>query len=249
MSVLLNTRIVQVQTAQNPYKFVSDDSDLGGVSRVHLKSVIVPNTEYNVNSKTAAVDITAADMLPVGDVPLGQYNITEYLAALKIVLDVAAAPNTFLITQNSLTKKLLFVKSGGSQFTIGLESDSARLIGQRAAKTSVVLVLTCDAIPDLSGMRLVVFKSYVLGKWKISSGDTASEKKKSNVLGSNPMTAPFGGVLKVEQTEETLDSHYFSAYKNASAFDISLVDEDDELLELNGTEWILEFEMHIRGNQ
>jgi len=249
MSVLLNTRLVQVVTARNPFKFSSDDPDLGQVHRVHLKTAIVPNTEYNVNSKSKSIDITAGDMLAVADLPEGQYNITELIAALKVVLDVAAAPNTFTITQSALTKKLTFVKSAGNEFTVGVESDVARLIGQRLAKTSVGLTMTSDGIPDLSGMRLVVFKSFTLGKFKISGGDTALESRKTNVLGSTPMTAPFGGVLKDEQTEETLDSHYFAGYKNISRFDISLVDEDDELLELNNVEWLLELEVHVKGNQ
>lgn len=246
-AVLPNTRIIQIVTNQNPFQFVSGDGDLGQVHRVHLKSMIVPNTEYNVNSKTKAISITAGDMAAVGDIPEGQYNIVEYMAALKVVLDVAANPNTFTITQSALTKKLTFVKSAGNQFTITNESDSRRLIGQASAKTSTALSLVTDGIPDLSGLRMVGIRSYTLGKFKISEGDTVAEKRKTNVLGGLPMTAAFGGILKIEEDESTLNAVYFSGYKNVSNFDIELVDETGAGIELNGAEWIVTMEIHIMG--
>ena len=243
-----NTRIVQVVTNKNPFRFVSQDSDLGQVHRVHLKTLIVPNTEYNVNYKSNKVALTASDMIAVADIPVGNYDIPDFLDALKTVLDVAGSPNTFAITQNALTKKITFVKSAGAEFTIGNESKMKRLIGQSSSKTSSGLSLECDGIPDLSGMRLVVINSYNLGKFKISQGDTKLESRKTSCLGSQPMTAGFGGVLKLEQDEDTLDSIYFAGYKNISDFDISLTDENSELLELNNTEWIIELECHVRGS-
>ena len=169
------------------------------------------------------------------------------MAALKVVLDVAANPNTFTITQSALTRKLTFVKSAGNQFTIGSESDSRRLLGQSAAKTSAALSLVTDGIPDLSGLRMVAVRSYTLGKFKISEGDTAAESRKTNILGGLPMTAEFGGILKVEEDESTLNAVYFSGYKNISNFDIELVDETGSCVELNGAEWIVMFEIHVLG--
>jgi hypothetical protein len=248
MAVLPNTRIIQIQSNSNPFRFVSSDTDLGQVHRVHLKSFILPNTEYNLNSKTNRVVITATDMLPVGNIPQGQYTISDLLTALKLVLDVASAPNTFTITQSPLTRKLTFVKSGGSQFTIGYESPIARIIGQHTAKTSVALSLTTNSIPDLSGLRMAVINSYTLGRFMISEGDTPEESQKSNVLGALPMTAIFGGTLKYESDESTLNATYFNGYKNVSNFDIALVDSTGGLLELNGCEFIMSLEAHILGS-
>jgi hypothetical protein len=248
MAVLTNTRFLQIVTNTNPFRFVSDDGDLGQVHRVHLKTLIVPNTEYNVNSKTDGVSITAADMIAVPSVPQGQYStLTAYLDALKVVLDVAAAPNTFAITQNPLTNKLTFVKSAGAEFTIAAESEQQRLIGQSRQKTSVGLSLTCDAIFDLSGMRNIVIQSFTLGKFLIAEGDTPAEAIKSVVLGTVSMDADFGNVLKRDETEETLNYASFAGYKNISSFDVSLVDEFGLLLELNNAEWLLQLEVHIQG--
>jgi hypothetical protein len=249
MASLPNTRLVQIQSNKNPFRFVSADTDLGQVHRVHLKSFILPNTEYNVNSKTNTVAITGADMLAVANLPLGQYNITDLLNALKVVLDVASAPNTFTVSQSPLTKKLIFTKSGGAEFTIAYESPFARIVGQHSLKTSVGLTLTTESIPDLSGLRLATISSYTLGRHQISEGDTPAESQKTNILGALPMTAPFGGLLKYESDESTLNATYFSNYHNVSNFDIALVDSDGELIELNGTEWLISLEMHILGAQ
>lgn len=247
MTTLPNTRLVQIQSNNNPFRFVSSDTDLGQVHRVHLKSFVLPNTEYNLNSKTNKVIITSADMLTVGAIPQGQYNITQFLDALKIVLDVAAAPNTFTITQSTLTKKLIFTKSAGAEFTVGLESPVARLIGQHKLKTSIGLTLETNSIPDLSGLRMAVISSYTLGRFMISEGDTAAESVKNTVLGALPMTASFGGILKYESDESTLNATYFNGYKNISNFDITLVDSDGEVIELNGAEWIISLEVHVVG--
>ena len=245
MSLLPNTRICQIVSRTNPVTFRSGDIDLGQVSRVHLKTVIIPNTEFNVNSKTSKIVITSADMTPISFVPLGQYTSSAYLDALAIVLS-DAGPFPFTVTQDPNTFKITFTNAGGTEFTIE-PSGSSRLTGQHKSKTSIGLVLDGDSIPDFSGMRLVVFQSYTLGKFKISSS-VDSKIVKTVVLGSEPMTASFGGVLKVEQTEETLDSHYFNGYHNCANFDMLLTDENSQPLELNGCEWILEFEMHCKGS-
>jgi hypothetical protein len=248
MATLPNTRIVQIQTNQNPFRFVSQDTDLGQVHRVHLKSCIVPNTEYNINNKTSGVGITSADMIAVAPVPVGQYTLATYLAALKVVLDVAAAPNTFTVVQDLLTRKLIFTKSAGAEFSILKESSFGRLIGQHNLISSVGLTLTTESIPDLSGMRIVLFGSYTLGRFQISEGDTKEESQKTNILGALPMSSKFGELLKFESDESTLNSSYFAGYKNISNFDISLTDSDGELLELNGTEWLLSLEIHTKGS-
>tara|TARA_R110000782_G_scaffold132466_3_gene224527 strand:+ start:1111 stop:1845 length:735 start_codon:yes stop_codon:yes gene_type:complete len=243
MPTLPNTRIVQIVSNTNPTVFRSGDIDLGQVSRVHLKTLIIPNTEYNVNSKTDAVVIDGVSVV----VPQGQYNIDAYLTALKTQLDIASAPNTFTVAQNPNTFRLVFTKSGGAEFTI-MKSPASRLIGQHSTKTSVGLTLTTDGIPDLSGMRLVVFQSYTLGKFKISSLAGSTDTVKTVVLGGEPMSVPFGQVLKSESTEETLDSHYFNGYHNCSNFDMLLTDENGDALELNGSEFIISFEMHVKGS-
>ena len=248
MTTLPNTRIVQIQTNKNPFNFISQDTDLGQVHRVHLKSCIVPNTEYNVNNKTSGVGIIAADMLAVAPVPVGQYTLTNYLVALKVVLDVAAAPNTFTITQNPLTRKLTFTKSAGASFSITKESPFSRLVGQHNLITSVGLTLTTESIPDLSGMRIVLFESYTLGRAQISGGDTTAESQKINILGALPMTEKFGELLKYESDESTLNSTYFAGYKNISNFNVRLSDSDGELLELNETEWLISLECHTIGS-
>ena len=154
-----------------------------------------------------------------------------------------------MITQDTLTLKLTFVKSGGLEFTISAESPLRRLIGQSKSKTSVGLLLECDSVFDLSGTRLVVLQSFVLGKFKISEGDTAEESQKSNVVGSVAMNGKFGDVLRVNETEETLNYTSFAGFKQTNAFDLALVDETGELLELNNTEWIAEFEAHVAGSR
>ena len=87
-------------------KFQTNDSDLHGVNRIHLKTSIIPNTQYNINTKNNIINIICDDMKTVEPIPVGQYTTTTFTEALKIVLDVAAFPNTFTIIVDPLTYKI-----------------------------------------------------------------------------------------------------------------------------------------------
>ena len=222
-------------------KFQSNDSDLHGINRIHLKTSIIPNTQYNINTKNNRLVIVSGDMLEVPALPVGQYNITTYIAALTTALNIAAVPNTFAVTVDNLTHKLILTKSGGAEFTIAERSLNPMyvVIGQNDEKTSTGLILQLDNIYNLSGLRHVYIESFTLGKSLL----TGSVKKYS-VIADIPITVPFGYFQSDTFSEETLNVVYYRGYKNVSNFSINLVDEFGLPLELNGGHFSLVFEIH-----
>lgn len=222
-------------------KFQSNDSDLHGINRIHLKTSIIPNTQYNINTKNNKLVLICADMAEIAPIPVGQYNITTYIEALLLVLNAAAAPNIFNITVNNLTHKLTLFKSGGAEFTIPDKRYNPMyiVIGQNEEKTSSTLILPLDNIYNLSGLRHVYIESYTLGKSLL----TGSAKKYS-VIADIPITVPFGYFQSDIHTEETLNVVYYRGFKSISSFNLSLVDEMGLPLELNGAHFALVFEIH-----
>ena len=223
-------------------KFQSNDSDLHGINRIHLKTSIIPNTQYNINTKNNLLKIKWDDMNgPVEPLPVGQYTITTFIAALKTQLDIAGAPSTFEIIADPLTYKLTIVKTGGGEFTIDPKNDNPMflVIGQIVEKTSIGGILQCDNMYNLSGLRHVYIESFTLGKSLL----TGSVKKYS-IIADIPINVPFGVYQSDTFSEETLNVVYYRGFKNISNFAIRLVDEGGELLELNGAPFSLVFEIH-----
>jgi hypothetical protein len=222
-------------------KFQSNDSDLHGINRIHLKTSIIPNTQYNINTKNNLLQIMWDDMGgPIAPVPVGQYTIVQFIDALKTKLDIIASPETFDIIADPITYKLTFVKSAG-EFTIAGKNDNPMflVIGQIVEKTSVGGILQCDNMYNLSGLRHVYVESFTLGKSLL----TGSVKKYS-IIADIPITVPFGAYQSDTFSEETLNVVYYRGFKNISNFAIRLVDEGGELLELNGAPFSLVFEIH-----
>jgi len=245
-----NVRLLRItNNEQSPFSsgtassisFQSNDSDLHGINRIHLKTSIIPNTQYNINNKNNTLNLTSVDMKTIDPIPIGQYTITTFIAALKVVLDIAAAPNTFTITPDPLTFKIIIVKSGGAQFTIQDKSVNPMFmaIGQNIVKTSVGNVLQCNNIYNLSGLRHVYIESFTLGKSLL----TGSIKKYA-VVADVPITVPFGSFQNDIYNENTLNVIFYRGYKNISNFNMRLVDEFGDLCEFNGAPFTLVFEIH-----
>jgi hypothetical protein len=225
-------------------RFQTNDYDLHGITKCYLKTAIIPNTQYNVYSKNNTLNILCADMIQVQPIPVGQYNITTFINALKVVLDVAAFPRIFTINIDPLTYKLTFIKSGGAEFTIFDKTYNPMylLIGQDINKTSVGLTLQSDNMYNISGLRHIYIESQILGK-QLCTGATS---RKFNIIGDIPIEnwTPFGSYQTNSFSEETMNVTFFRGAKNISTLNISLCNEYGHPLELNGLPFTLIFELH-----
>lgn len=222
-------------------KFQSNDSDLHGINRIHLKTSIIPNTQYNINSNNNTLMIMWNEMSgPVPPIPVGQYTIVTFMAALETALNSVATVGVFTVTSDPLTYKII-ITTTGPNFIIADKSLNPMylVIGQDTQATSVGGVLQCANIYNLSGLRHVYIESFTLGKSLL----TGSVKKYS-MIADIPIRVPFGTFQSDTYTEESLDAVYYRGFKNISSFQINLVDEFGNALELNGGAWTLVFEIH-----
>lgn len=225
--------------------FRTNDQDLHGIHRIIMKSAIVPNSHYNINRYNNILKIDGPDMLQPTLIEQGQYNMSQFLVAIKQVLDVAASPYTFQITQDPITRKLMFVKSGGAEFTLYGKASGNKMWRESGCKldvTSVGLVAFSSAIPDLSGLRQVYIESLIAGQ-QVMTGDD----NKYSALGNILMDVPFGAYKKIEFDEQTLNQVTFRGPKNISRIDLRFTDDQNRELSFNGLDFILIFEVHSVG--
>jgi len=224
----------------------SNDSDLHQIHKIHLKTIIFPNSSYNINEYTNTIKITSSDMITVLPIANGQYNLDSYLLALKEKLDLASFPNTFIITQDQITKKLIFKKSGGAQFKLnGKDSGNNqwRESGCKKDVDSIGLTAISSSMPDLSGLRHVYIESITSGK-TLLTGNVA----KYSVIADFSISVPFGSFQTLEFDEITLNQVTYRGFKQLSKMDIRLTDDFNRNLDLNGLDWIIILEAHSRGS-
>ncbi len=109
---LRESRLVRIdnrdRTSGSLYNFTVNFNDylLHNVQRMLLKSVYIPNTQYNVNSNKNELVYDAGAGTQTITVTPGQYNLTELMAELTTEFAGAVPPVTFGYTFDTNTSKL-----------------------------------------------------------------------------------------------------------------------------------------------
>jgi hypothetical protein len=229
---------VNLSNIPNSYTFSSGDRDLHQIRHVSLKSVEIPNTQYNVNANNNVFrwDDGVARSVTV---PEGQYTVTTLLAALNPLV-VAITPG-FVITEVTLTRKIQF-DSPVNPITIQSEATDplntlATELGATSDSPVGFVAWTSPSVYALTGLKHIYISSSTLSNQTalISGSD-----QKTNIFAELPISVPFGAVqTKDIQEELNLDISDFHSFKNISTIDIQLLSDVGVPALLNGAEWTL----------
>lgn len=225
--------------------FRTNDGDLHQIHRVLLKTVVFPNSAYNINKYNNTLFIGGPDIDEVGPIEIGQYNLSQFMVALKEVLDAASTPWTWTIAQDPITRKLMFSKNGGEEFFIYGKKDLNKMWRESGAKEttqSVGLTAFTSGIPDLSGLRHVYVESLLAGA-QILTGDI----NKYSIMADFAISVPFGAYQTIEYDQHTMNQISYRGSKQLSKFDVRFTDDQNRELLLNGLDWVLVFEIHSIG--
>lgn len=226
-------------------EFRTNDRDLHQVHRVLLKTVVFPNTHFNINRYNNTFFLGGDDIDEIPPIPIGQYNLSQFLTALKDALDSASMPWTWTIVQDPISRKLIFTKSGGVEFTIYGKNEFNKMwreSGNKETVQSVGLTAITSGIPDLSGLRHVYVESLSVGA-QILTGNV----NKYSILADFPISVPFGSYQTIEYDDHTTNQITYRGSKQLSAFDLRFTDDQNRELSLGGLDWILVFVIHSMG--
>tara|TARA_R110002096_G_scaffold75982_1_gene179478 strand:+ start:85 stop:822 length:738 start_codon:yes stop_codon:yes gene_type:complete len=244
MQTRADSRLLKIsskdRSEESPSKYQivyrTNDTDLHQIKKVALKSAIIPNNQYNINANNNLFNFPNTLGGPLYTVPVGQYTTTTLIA------DLNAQITGLTITQSTLTQKLTFTMAGGTfdiisdpvlnpiAYVLGLETDA-----------STVALYTSDSFPDLSGLQNIYIASQTLSN---HTSMITSNKLKQNVFCNVGISVPFGGTMILEEDDSTLDFSVFHSHKNISSIDITLLDERNNVLDLNGADWQLIFRVY-----
>ena len=227
--------------SQYDFKIATNDYFLNQIRKVIVKSVSIPNTQYNVSTvnDTLTYDIGGGDTSV--SIPVGQYaSPSDVLDALAASL--LAGPDAIVMTHtvDALTAKAeltfgvpIILKRGtnGAQSEVGT-STIAHVIGLGDVDTASLLVHQMPDLPDLSGLKKVYVSSAVLSS---TSSTVSSNRVQSNVYTEVSMDVPFG-YYKHRTVDDmtTSDERTVTVPNNLSTIDIKLLDEKLRPVDLNG---------------
>jgi hypothetical protein len=234
--VRISSRDRASASSTNKYNFNInfDDYFLHQIQGVIVKSIIIPNSQYNINANNNTIfyDYNGAGIASV-QIPIGQYNLNDFMTALDLAFVTAGI--ALVTTQDPLTLKLILTFPNP---TILYDSFAGTTINEVLGyefTTANLAVQNMPNLPDLSGLQKVFIKSNTLSNGVSMSN---SEKKHVNVFTEVDIAVGFGAIEhRVLDTLDTSDEITNSQPKNISSIDIQLLDQNFNQVDLNGLEW------------
>jgi hypothetical protein len=245
--MLTNSRLLRISSkdrspqsnSRYDIEFNTNDNDLHQIKRITLKSVVIPNTQYNINkynntlyfptSHTATTDYV---------IKQGQYTTSELITAINTAVNAVISPAVLQITQDLADQKLTFTLSAG---TMDIHDDTqnrmAKVLGIDTGLNGVS-VYVCDHLPNLSGLGHIYISSQALSN---HTQMISHDKQKQNVFADVTMKVGFGQSQYTDEDSNSLDYVVFPGLKNISRLDIKLMDENNNELDLNGRDWTIIF--------
>lgn len=222
--------------------YASNSSDLQEIKKISLKSALIPNTQYNVNSNTNTFFFANSQTAQVAyTIPVGQYTTTTLMAAVVLAVSSVISGSITLV-QSALTGRItLAINSGTFNMTPGSHFQINLLLGFKSGSFSSVTSLVADSLPNLSGLKIVYIASRSLSN---SLSMICSEELKSTTFSNIPITVPYGSINSFEQDEMTSDFVVYHSRKNISTIDIKLLDENFNVIDLGGLDWSMVFRVY-----
>jgi hypothetical protein len=168
----------------------------------------------------------------------GYYDSAQLITAVEAAFN-ALATNNLTMTLNLITKKYNFAIDGGDTISTSLDiiSNMNTTVGISDVIAPVASFNAQD-FPALTGLTRVYVLSSQLAKQHLSDSD----ERTYNIIASVPIEAPFGGQVSYEsQSTDIVSINYGSSKKMDSEIDITLLDQDFRVVDLNGHHVILEF--------
>lgn len=240
--ILRESKLVRIDSkdrsagSNSRYDFTSclNDYMLHNIRRVLLKSVFIPNTQYNINAYNNQLTYDAGAGDKTITIPVGQYNITELMDEMIVQFAAETPAITMTYVVGSITKKLQLTFGGTT--ILRAESLISKYIGMDEEKdTANLTVHNLPNVYNLSGLQKVY-----IGSHSVAKGTTMSSSDKSHikVFTEIPITVNFGEVEhRVLSDMHSIDEVTHSVPFNISNMDVTLYDENLNIVDLNGLDF------------
>lgn len=207
------------------------------VKTIMVHQALVPNVFYNINSSNNEIKFTENGQAATSAIlPVGQYVIADLMAQLKIAMDAMFVGTTVAVTQQALTKKLIFTYTGQ---TVILDPTStiAPVIGLTSTLGSLA-AQTMDYITNLRGYDEVYIHSRTISPGNMIDGNFGLV----SVLASVSLNdAAFGQVAYYQSSAEEENMITYSRPVDLSVINIVLRDSEGNRLDIGTSDMTVIF--------
>ena len=216
----------------SPSNFKVDIQDLNSNNEkdISLNTLSINKSFYSINNNNHSFLFSTTGTTGTTNLTNGNYNSTQFCTELNTQLNSFPLGITFASSCSSTNGKLTIASSDTSDFTITSNTQNYRYLGMNVSSVvpSVSGIWVSPNVIDLSGSRYID----VLVDLPISSVNTKNKNK--NVLARVYINADrFSQILYLK--ENFSFCKLLTARLNQISF--QLVDEFNNELDLNGTEW------------
>jgi len=208
-------------------------------SYISVVNAQFPVSFYTINDVNNSFVLVLPDLFNTPftiTIPNGNYNATSLISALIPAFASLSIPFTMAITINKLTGKLTFSAPTDPTFAFQSSStDMTTILGVVGWENQVSVngSFTASYPLNLLGIKVISVKSSILA----ISAYTSETLGFSNTLSTIPIdVASFNMVSYVSNND--LDKHILRT-KHIDAIDISLTDENENLIDFNNIDWTL----------
>lgn len=202
---------------------------------VSIQSAQIPGTFYNVddinNMFAYSVGVTNYQIL----IPQANYNVNSLLTYLQSIMTAQG----FTITFNTSTNKYTFTNT--SSFIFKASSTCFELLGFTEGQqfSSVANVLTSNLVVNFFTIRNVLIEISNLITYNKTSN--VAENNPS-ILVSIPITTSQNSVLSYSNIYGLYEK--ISTISNFASLQVRLLDQDLDLLDLNGGNWTITIQLN-----
>ena len=193
---------------------------------VSIESAIIPYSFYAINQYNKTITTSAGNIVLVP----GNYTITQFRTMFDAAVVTASLGFTTTSTYSDITGKLTVTANTGN-FTITSNNDNYNILGMKPRTTvsSVSSVWVSPGVIDIAGSRYI---DVLLSDQLMSSVNSSNTNR--NILGRIYITC--GAFETIFLTSESFNEISLGSAKFSQCM-ISLVDEHQNLIDLNGRNW------------
>ena len=218
------------------------------ITEILIQSIQFPFTFYTINATNNQLRINRGTTRTIL-IPLGNYTATSMISILNIALNNATDPTTgypyngfagetFNVSYTSSTMK--YTITNGNPFTIySLSSDSlstmANNLGYIVSSSTNITSATADSVANLAGPKYIRIKSQFLSA-PTQHKPLYADNSYSTTLFILPVNAGFGSFVSTD-IQIPIRLTYKFMIKNTDIIDFTVVDENGNILDLNGQDW------------
>lgn len=228
-------------TSSNFTVSLGNDTQLADINRIAIKSISIPNTQYNIQSS----GVHANNVFSYNNgapqaitIPPGFYNPATLAAAINA--DAQAIADGLVVSWSGTTGKFSFASTTTiTYFSLANGNSMAQVLGITANSGALVLAFTAQGLPYLNVHPNIYVTSRALSDGSAMISPTLGSIP---VCATVPIDQPFGGIIQYVVRQEHLDDIHYLSYshgKSLQSIDLQLYDGDAQLIDMQGLDWTI----------